>query len=805
MATKNPRPPKQPNPLPNGYVSKDGGAGSGAEPYDAHDEFQAHYLPKEPRAMHIRVHVNKDTFEPGKKITIQKNKVKTFENFLNECTEKCKPPFGCARRLYTARGRHRIQNLDELQEDNVYVITGFEEFKRYPYRDISPTRPRLRGFKKIDISRIYTPVQHANEERLRQKSGRSHYLNEHRRGLRLRISYYGQYQMPVHHATIPFNNCGDLEKIMIQIERERQVPQIKQMFKVLNYGGSPDNFIEINDCQELSQEEHVLLTFKREDKNKFHEYYLPQGKRNFTVAVSPRHGPAYNFPSFPDQSTPKGKSGSLNKHRVLPSIGSSSKHSEPASPFSNPPNSQGSRKRGKGKNNVREVDYDQDQSGVYRAKKQNNARGAQQEEIHTKEKTTPIPPGTELNKQPSKDLKHSAGNKKGKAKGSKDFENSENGNQTRDEDQSYEEAGMRRINEYDDSFNQYDRNSSQALNKDFRSSTPASRGESRQKREIKQHQAAVKIQAGARGYMERKKFNARKEEMKREKESRARDNQTKDDQKAGAGEQKSGGGQKEGMNEDEAATKIQASFKGYKTRKEMNVKKQQVRDSDELGRQEKVAATKIQSNYRGYKVRKDYNKRKNMRNAETKQETDINANEKKDDDKDTADAAVKIQSSYRGYRTRKELKGKKTNQAETEKDSSKKYSDDEAAIKIQAGYRGYKTRKDYSKKKALNKTDNSKEEDAAATKIQANYKGYKERQKYHKEKEQEVEDEAASNVQAAFRGYKTRQEISKDSQLPDQAPTPRPDSAEINKAATKIQSNYRGYRTRKEFKDKGQK
>ncbi|XP_052762961.1 doublecortin domain-containing protein 2-like isoform X12 [Mya arenaria] len=702
MATKNPRPPKQPNPLPNGYVSKDGGAGSGAEPYDAHDEFQAHYLPKEPRAMHIRVHVNKDTFEPGKKITIQKNKVKTFENFLNECTEKCKPPFGCARRLYTARGRHRIQNLDELQEDNVYVITGFEEFKRYPYRDISPTRPRLRGFKKIDISRIYTPVQHANEERLRQKSGRSHYLNEHRRGLRLRISYYGQYQMPVHHATIPFNNCGDLEKIMIQIERERQVPQIKQMFKVLNYGGSPDNFIEINDCQELSQEEHVLLTFKREDKNKFHEYYLPQGKRNFTVAVSPRHGPAYNFPSFPDQSTPKGKSGSLNKHRVLPSIGSSSKHSEPASPFSNPPNSQGSRKRGKGKNNVREVDYDQDQSGVYRAKKQNNARGAQQ-------------------------------------------------------DQSYEEA------------------------------------------------AAVKIQAGARGYMERKKFNARKEEMKREKESRARDNQTKDDQKAGAGEQKSGGGQKEGMNEDEAATKIQASFKGYKTRKEMNVKKQQVRDSDELGRQEKVAATKIQSNYRGYKVRKDYNKRKNMRNAETKQETDINANEKKDDDKDTADAAVKIQSSYRGYRTRKELKGKKTNQAETEKDSSKKYSDDEAAIKIQAGYRGYKTRKDYSKKKALNKTDNSKEEDAAATKIQANYKGYKERQKYHKEKEQEVEDEAASNVQAAFRGYKTRQEISKDSQLPDQAPTPRPDSAEINKAATKIQSNYRGYRTRKEFKDKGQK
>ncbi|WAR16130.1 ASPM-like protein [Mya arenaria] len=728
------------------------------------------YMPVETRNLkrspNCIFYVNGDGFSKGSKFCIS-NRIKTLDGVKDELTQvlyKDKNQIGYVRNIYTPVGGTRLRSIQEFKDGQDYVAALNDKFQ---------------------------PIK---------------------------ISYYGQYQMPVHHATIPFNNCGDLEKIMIQIERERQVPQIKQMFKVLNYGGSPDNFIEINDCQELSQEEHVLLTFKREDKNKFHEYYLPQGKRNFTVAVSPRHGPAYNFPSFPDQSTPKGKSGSLNKHRVLPSIGSSSKHSEPASPFSNPPNSQGS-------------------SGVYRAKKQNNARGAQQvnetretrtekpidqmeaetvdeEEIHTKEKTTPIPPGTELNKQPSKDLKHSAGNKKGKAKGSKDFENSENGNQTRDETETKNVDGdklereetpddLKFKNVMDESQVEENMNESNVeTNRPPMSTSPPHVPLVAEQDQSYEEAAAVKIQAGARGYMERKKFNARKEEMKREKESRARDNQTKDDQKAGAGEQKSGGGQKEGMNEDEAATKIQASFKGYKTRKEMNVKKQQVRDSDELGRQEKVAATKIQSNYRGYKVRKDYNKRKNMRNAETKQETDINANEKKDDDKDTADAAVKIQSSYRGYRTRKELKGKKTNQAETEKDSSKKYSDDEAAIKIQAGYRGYKTRKDYSKKKALNKTDNSKEEDAAATKIQANYKGYKERQKYHKEKEQEVEDEAASNVQAAFRGYKTRQEISKDSQLPDQAPTPRPDSAEINKAATKIQSNYRGYRTRKEFKDK---
>jgi len=121
MATKN----KPNNPLPNGYVSKgEGGSHGGSE------GAQANYIPKDPRAMHVRVHINNEGFEPGKKITVQKSKVKTFEKFLEECTEKLNPAFGCARRLYTSHGRHRIQDLDDLQEDNVYVITGFEGFKK---------------------------------------------------------------------------------------------------------------------------------------------------------------------------------------------------------------------------------------------------------------------------------------------------------------------------------------------------------------------------------------------------------------------------------------------------------------------------------------------------------------------------------------------------------------------------------------------------------------------------------------------------------------------------------------------------
>lgn len=122
MTTK--LPPKQP--LSNGYISK-----GGHDTYDAHDNFQSphSYMNHAPKAFQVRVHVNNDKFEPGKKMTVASNKIKTFENFLQECTERLKPPFGAARRLYTARGRHRVQKLDELTEDSIYVITGYEKYK----------------------------------------------------------------------------------------------------------------------------------------------------------------------------------------------------------------------------------------------------------------------------------------------------------------------------------------------------------------------------------------------------------------------------------------------------------------------------------------------------------------------------------------------------------------------------------------------------------------------------------------------------------------------------------------------------
>ncbi|XP_052234325.1 doublecortin domain-containing protein 2-like isoform X4 [Dreissena polymorpha] len=566
------------------------------------------YAPVETRDLkhspNVVFYVNGDQFTRGSKVCIS-NRIKTLDGVKEELTKllyKDRPQVGFVRNIYTPTGGTRLQSLDEFKDGEHYVAALNDRFKPLPYREIpEKTRPPHRkGFKKIDYDVTYTPVQHALEERLRHKSGRSYYLNEHRRGLRLRVHVNGENERPYCPVSIRYKDRENFIKILEEIERTLQLQPIEKVYKVINQGGKSENFTEITDAEHLEQDEHVLVLPKNEKKLQADKIYHLDGKKNFRVGVSPRHGPAYNFPSFPDFDAGFKHNKSLNKHRPLPSIGSSQKGSEPISPFSNPPNSQGSRQRSKGRT-PKQADYDQDAGGVYRAKKQNNAKGAAMvnetndthierpidqmeaevvdEEEDIKEKITPIPPGTELNKQPSKELKKNepkeTKNGPKEAKGlTKDSKNGTgekkstketNGPSKVKEDQSNEEAGMNRINEYDDSFNQLDRNSGLAQNKNIRSSTPASRGASRRK-EIKQHQAAVKIQAGARGYMERKRFKQRKAEMEAEKQEEQQQQQRQQQGKAD---------QKKNLSEDDAATIVQASFKGYKTRKDLNLKKQQ--------------------------------------------------------------------------------------------------------------------------------------------------------------------------------------------------------------------------------------
>lgn len=104
--------------------------------------------------------------------------------------------------------------------------------------------------------------------------------------------------------------------------------------------------------------------------------------------------------------------------------------------------------------------------------------------------------------------------------------------------------------------------------------------------------------------------------------------------------------------EAEAATKIQATFRGYKARRELS--------------QEDHAAAKIQAGFRGYRVRKE---------MKTGPGVSESAGALSAGSVESA-AATKIQAGVRGFLVRR-----------------RNLKEEKAATKIQAGFRGYHTRK----------------------------------------------------------------------------------------------------------------
>merc|ERR1712129_150973 len=137
-----------------------------------------------------------------------------------------------------------------------------------------------------------------------------------------------------------------------------------------------------------------------------------------------------------------------------------------------------------------------------------------------------------------------------------------------------------------------------------------------------------------------------------------------------------------------AATKIQSGYKGMKTRKEIKARKKENEETVEQNvtaqeAEEEIdidmddpetakAATKIQASFRGSQSRKEV---KSMKEKEEIVEESVTVQEAVEeididmDDPETALAATKIQASFRGSQSRKEVKTMKgSNEQINEKD-----------------------------------------------------------------------------------------------------------------------------------------
>ena len=414
-------------------------------------------------------------------------------------------------------------------------------------------------------------------------------------------------------------------------------------------------------------------------------------------------------------------------------------------------------------------------------------------------------------------------------------------------------------------------------------------------------EAATKIQASFRGSQARKEV----QKMKETKEA---------DEKAQVAEIPATENIEEEIDIDldapetqEAATKIQASFRGSQARKEVKKMKkatevtedvskvvqegaeeaqidekyiektaeenEEVIDIDLNDPEVEAAATKIQAGFKGMKTRKEISEMQktdiDMSNEpkkvaevkDTEDEIDIDLN-----DPEVAEAATKIQAGYKGMKTRKKMRSK---QEEIVSETGSKTEEEEidtdlgdpevemAATKIQAGYKGMRTRKEMKKKmegeaigapKAESSQEDESEEDKAATKIQAGFRGMQQRKKIKskqlgeiseqpeaiqeedEEKAEETEsgnkaeeeididlndpevEAAATKIQAGYKGMMTRKELKSTEVKPSDSETPAVkeeeeididlEDPEVAAAATKIQAGYKGMKTRKGLKEK---
>ena len=220
---------------------------------------------------------------------------------------------------------------------------------------------------------------------------------------------------------------------------------------------------------------------------------------------------------------------------------------------------------------------------------------------------------------------------------------------------------------------------------------------------------------------------------------------------------------------DDAATKLQASFRGKQAREELQ--------------EQQKSATKVQANFRGNKAREELQQQQK--------------------------SATKVQANFRGNKVRAELAQKSATEVQVEDgggadpdaldqdfvDALDDPAADDAATKLQASFRGKQAREELQ------------EQQKSATKVQANFRGNKVRAELAQKNATEVQvedageadpdgldqdfvdaladpaaDDAATKLQASFRGKQAREELQ-----------------EQQKSATKVQANFRGNQVRKEF------
>ncbi|XP_059158067.1 abnormal spindle-like microcephaly-associated protein homolog [Physella acuta] len=802
---------------------------------DQSDPGEAKYLHDLTRGRAANFYINGDVFFPAKRVVYNPKHFKDMSHYLDYLTDRIEPKFGAVRKIHTPRHGHRVNDLQDIQENAAYVVAGTERFKPYSYDQITASDKKKSSPFKYDVDPVYHNRQYLNSGKIHKMETQSTLIKVWPNGSDLR----GPRRVLLTPRVRPFT----LENVMLQVNemlKEDCSGTVEKLYML--------NGIKVSDIDQIVPNGQYVACRKTERFKRAR--YNEQGTKN--LATSPRLERKYLAPIYPHSnnstihSTPESsKPTSQNSLNSNPQRRRPTQKEEdkvfPAKPVKY------TRSNERGNN----VDYDkQDDDGVFKAKQAHRETKGAKEVPDTRHTKTDLPVDfleaeevedeTIEDKKPKKDPQKKKGNPDENSKRSPPPVN----HQKKQEE--FKSPSKAQTSE------------SQKHGKPSESK-PAKKIKSTLLTEFdEEDEAAAKIQAGFRGYQTRKELGllqTKTPKAKENKEEKAKKNEVpekvkdkKEDPKNAKAQEKTKDKKEEPKNskaperekkkkeepnnskEHAAAAKIQAGFRGYQTRKELASQKNKGKDSTPKTKEKKEekskknenpekvknkkeepnnskeheAAAKIQAGFRGYQTRKllAEGKKKAAKvesqekpgkvakvESQDKPVKDKKGASKKDPEQERWEeeewAATKIQSAYRGYATRKELGNKKPKDHQK---SSSRDEDEQAALKIQAAFRGHQQRKSYNNTVGFQKQNNKKlGKNEAAAKIQASYRSHL----YHREmgnRTEKIEHKAASKIQAAYRGHQARKDINKEN---------------IDKnhklAASRIQAAYRGHRYRKEI------
>ncbi|CAF0912054.1 unnamed protein product [Adineta steineri] len=279
--------------------------------------------------------------------------------------------------------------------------------------------------------------------------------------------------------------------------------------------------------------------------------------------------------------------------------------------------------------------------------------------------------------------------------------------------------------------------------------------------------------------------------------------------------------EEEKQQQERAATSIQAQFRGFKTRQNLQKKKH---EKDEVNYSDQQKPDSANEHERSSLSTDTHAQQEERDNANEDNYDDLTEEEKQQQER----AATSIQAQFRGFKTRQNIQKMKHEKDETidsdqqnldyANEQSKTYHDEDqkSSLSTDAHAQQQENKADEDNYDELTEEE-KQEQERAAVSIQAQFRGFKTRQNFQKMKQEKdgIVDSDQQNQDYANQQSKTHHDEDQQSSLPTGADTQqqeRDNADEDNyddlteeekqqqeRAATSIQAQFRGFKTRQNF------